>query len=103
MLIEHPAQNAGCFFVIMPKKFRLLREVCHFTAIIRTIIFYVIQCRCQKVFKREVIALKNFMMKYSGILAAFALFVTTATANSTCICVIHQEKLPECAKKLRKF
>ena len=43
------------------------------------------------------------LMKYSGTLAAMALVFTTLTANSTCTWVTYQEKLPEAAKKLRKF
>lgn len=39
----------------------------------------------------------------SGILAAFALIVTTIVANSTCNYIMHQETLPKSAKKLRKF
>ena len=47
--------------------------------------------------------MKKLLTKYGSILAAFALVVTTMTMNSTCIFVTHQEKLPEAAKKLRKF
>lgn len=35
--------------------------------------------------------------------AALALSATAATANSTCVYITHQPKLPENAKKLRKF
>ena len=48
-------------------------------------------------------AMKKFLMKYSGMLAALALVFTTLTANSACTWVTYQEKLPETAKKLRKF
>ncbi|MGN0621969.1 MAG: cyclic lactone autoinducer peptide [Porcipelethomonas sp.] len=47
--------------------------------------------------------MKKILMKYSGILAAMALVFTTMTVNSTCTWVTYQEKLPEAAKKLRKF
>lgn len=47
--------------------------------------------------------MKKFMIKYGGMFAAFALVITTMTANSTCCFCIHQPKMPETAKKLRKF
>lgn len=47
--------------------------------------------------------MKNFLLKFGGIFASLALVVTTVTANSTCVFIMHQEKLPENAKKLRKF
>ena len=47
--------------------------------------------------------MKNFLRKYGHIFAALALVFTTITANSTCSYVIHQEKLPENAKLLRRF
>lgn len=43
------------------------------------------------------------MMKYSYLLASLALFVVTVSANITCCYECHQPKLPEGAKKLRKF
>ncbi|MDE6425461.1 MAG: cyclic lactone autoinducer peptide [Ruminococcus sp.] len=48
-------------------------------------------------------SLKNWIKRYSGALAAFALVVTSLVANSTCIYLMHQDELPESAKKLRKF
>ncbi|MDE7104638.1 MAG: cyclic lactone autoinducer peptide [Ruminococcus sp.] len=36
-------------------------------------------------------------------MAAFAMVITTMTANSACIFLTHQPKMPETAKKLRKF
>lgn len=48
-------------------------------------------------------AMKKFITRYSSWLAAFAMVVTTATVNSACIFFMHQEKLPDTAKKLRKF
>ena len=47
--------------------------------------------------------MKNWFKKYSGVVAAFAMIVTTLVANSTCIYILHQDKMPESAKKLRKF
>ena len=52
---------------------------------------------------KEVGSVKNWFKKYSGALAAFAMVVTTLVANSTCIYLMHQDKMPESAKKLRKF
>lgn len=37
------------------------------------------------------------------VIAAMAEKATSANANSTCLFVAHQPKLPETAKKLRKF
>ena len=47
--------------------------------------------------------MKKFIEKYACVLAAFALAITTITANSTCICITHQEPLPKNAMNLRKF
>lgn len=47
--------------------------------------------------------MKKFIRKYGAWMAAFAMVVTTMTANSTCIFLTHQAELPETAKKLRKF
>ncbi len=47
--------------------------------------------------------MKKFMMKFGGLFAALALVITTATVNSACACIMHQEEIPETAKKLRKF
>jgi cyclic lactone autoinducer peptide len=46
---------------------------------------------------------KEFIKKYSSLLAALALVVTSLTVNSTCIFTMHQDEVPEVAKKLRKF
>jgi len=46
---------------------------------------------------------KKFIKKYSGLLSALALVLTTFTVNSTCIYTMHQDEVPEVAKKLRKF
>ena len=47
--------------------------------------------------------MKNFFKKNSTVLAALAIAVTTLTANLTCVFYAHQSKMPEGAKKLRKF
>ncbi|MSU03155.1 cyclic lactone autoinducer peptide [Tissierella sp. DSM 105185] len=36
-------------------------------------------------------------------LASLALMVTSLNVNTTCMLIAHQPKLPEGAKKLRKF
>lgn len=57
----------------------------------------------KRIDRKEAIAVKNFFLKYAGVMAAMALVITTMTANSTCICLMHQDELPEAAKKLRKI
>lgn len=47
--------------------------------------------------------MKEFIKKYSGLLTALALVVTTLTVNSTCIFTMHQDEVPDVAKNLRKF
>lgn len=47
--------------------------------------------------------MKRIFQKYGGFLAALAIVVTSMNANSACVCIMHQDKLPEDAKKLRKF
>lgn len=42
-------------------------------------------------------------IKFGSMFAALAMVVTTFTMNSTCAFLMHQPKLPESAKKLRKF
>lgn len=58
---------------------------------------------CQKIDEKGDCSLKKFCGKYAHMLAAFALAVTTLISNSACYFIIHQEPLPENAKKLRKF
>ncbi|MBE6844073.1 MAG: cyclic lactone autoinducer peptide [Ruminococcus sp.] len=36
-------------------------------------------------------------------MATIAIVVTSLTVNSTCLAIIHQEKLPDNALKLRRF
>lgn len=47
--------------------------------------------------------MKKFLLKYGSYVAALALLITSMTENSACIFYMHQSKLPESAKKLRKF
>lgn len=47
--------------------------------------------------------MKNFFVKFAGVIAAIALMVTAANVNAACVLVIHQPELPEGAGKLRKF
>lgn len=47
--------------------------------------------------------MKNFIKRYGNMLAAFALFITTLTVNSTCVWATYQPEIPEKAKSLRKF
>jgi len=46
---------------------------------------------------------KEFIKRHSSLLAALALVVTSLTVNSTCIYTMHQDEVPEVAKKLRRF
>lgn len=41
--------------------------------------------------------------KWGSVLTAFAVVVTTWSANTACTFVTHQPELPNGAKKLRKF
>jgi len=41
--------------------------------------------------------------KLGKVMAELALKTTKTNANSTCVFISHQPKLPETAKKLRKF
>lgn len=45
----------------------------------------------------------RFMVLFGGILAAFALIIATISANSACMWITHQPKLPDDVRKLRKF
>ena len=47
--------------------------------------------------------MKDFMQKYASLMAALALVITTLVANSACAYPMHQDEMPETAKKLRKF
>ena len=52
---------------------------------------------------KEVSVMKKLFQKCSGFLAALAIVVTTMNANTTCVFIMHQDSLPEEAKRLRKF
>ena len=45
----------------------------------------------------------KWMYKLGNIVASLALMVTALNANTTCVYIAHQAKLPDSAKKLRKF
>jgi len=47
--------------------------------------------------------MKNFIVKFSGIIAALALMVTAANMNAACMAIVHQPEMPKGAEKLRKF
>ena len=53
------------------------------------------------------IKIKNLItetnVKMLSSLATFALVITTMASNQRCWYVLHEEKLPENSKKLRKF
>jgi cyclic lactone autoinducer peptide len=46
--------------------------------------------------------MNKLIMKLGGLIASVALAVTALNVNSTCICLIHQPRLPEGASKLRR-
>ena len=62
-----------------------------------------LQCKFQKEDRKEVLALKKFMLKYSGMLAAFALVITSLTANSTCVFAIHQPVMSQYSSLPRRY
>lgn len=43
------------------------------------------------------------LLKYSNIITALALALTTNSVNTCCNFVLHQPELPKTARKLRKF
>jgi cyclic lactone autoinducer peptide len=47
--------------------------------------------------------MKKIVSKFGGLIANAALVVTTLSVNTACFIWWHQPKLPEGAKKLRKF
>jgi len=46
--------------------------------------------------------MKNFMLKFAGVIASFALMVTAANVIQPCFFIMHQPELPEGAEKLRR-
>ncbi|MDF2542301.1 MAG: cyclic lactone autoinducer peptide [Herbinix sp.] len=47
--------------------------------------------------------MKVVLMKLCKVVAALAIMITAMNVNTACIYLIHQPKLPDGAKKLRKF
>lgn len=47
--------------------------------------------------------MKKYVVKLTRHLAAFALMITVLNANTSCLFLAHQPKLPSGANKLRKF
>ncbi len=47
--------------------------------------------------------MKNLMFKLGNLTTLFAMAVVVDVASRTCLVMYHQPKLPESAKKLRKF
>jgi cyclic lactone autoinducer peptide len=45
----------------------------------------------------------KFLMKYSSVIAGFALMVTKINIHTNCMYFLHQPKLPNGAEKLRKL
>ncbi len=46
--------------------------------------------------------MKNFMRKWSAVVAGLAIMVTTVAVNSACFLLMHQPELPEGAERLRR-
>ena len=47
--------------------------------------------------------MKSLIYKFGTALACLALCITSLNVNKTCMLFVHQPKLPDGAKKLRKF
>jgi cyclic lactone autoinducer peptide len=47
--------------------------------------------------------MKQLLIKIGTSLASLALMVTTLNVNTACMLFVHQPKLPDNARKLRKF
>lgn len=46
---------------------------------------------------------KNWLLTIGSVIPAIAFMVTTFNVNTTCYWIVNQDKLPNTAKKLRKF
>lgn len=46
---------------------------------------------------------QRFIMKFGGLISAFALVITAAGANQVCYFIVGQDRPPESARRLRKF
>ena len=57
----------------------------------------------EKIQKKGGWLMKKFVQRFGGWIAAFALIVTTITANSTCVWASYQPEIPERVKRLRRF
>ncbi len=47
--------------------------------------------------------MKKFILKYGHVISAVALYVTATSASTMCSIFFYDRKLPDSAKKLRKF
>lgn len=45
----------------------------------------------------------SLLFSLGALVSSFALLVTTCNVNTTCFWVMHQDEIPDSAKKLRKF
>lgn len=72
--------------------------VCKFLFFKNVIIICV---NCNKI--KEDLNMKKIVMKYAYLLSSLALVFTTFASNRSCTAILYEEKLPETAKKLRKF
>lgn len=56
-------------------------------------------------FRKEYLMKKKQKLLYllGGVVASFAVMITSLNVNTTCMFIAHQPKLPDSAKKLRKL
>lgn len=47
--------------------------------------------------------MKQLLIKIGASLASLALIITTLNVNTACMLFVHQPKLPDNAKRLRRF
>lgn len=45
--------------------------------------------------------IKDFIQKHTNVIASFAMFFSIIAANSRCVCIYHQPKMPNEIKKLK--
>lgn len=45
---------------------------------------------------------KQFISKHASVVASMALMFSVMVANSRCVCIYHQPKIPEGLQKLKK-
>ncbi len=53
--------------------------------------------------QRRIVQMKKFILKYGHVISAVALYVTATSASTMCSIFFYDRKLPDSAKKLRKF